>query len=156
MNLLELPCEATGNQGLLRLGEAGLALDGWPRRAYGATAAGTSSWAFVPRISTRRRRECRRSPLLLNVRIDAVEPLGAETLLLLTLSATGQECTARVGLETLRLPRGVMRLDSLVGPRRAAARVHADAPASTAASLPWFRLRRRGLPPMAQANGQGR
>ncbi|HYB11249.1 MAG TPA: ABC transporter ATP-binding protein [Alphaproteobacteria bacterium] len=48
------------------------------------------------------------------VRVAAVEPLGAETLLLLTLGETGQELTARIGRETKLRPgaHATMALDT--------------------------------------------
>ncbi|HEY6336739.1 MAG TPA: ABC transporter ATP-binding protein [Alphaproteobacteria bacterium] len=50
----------------------------------------------------------------LDVRVAAVEPLGAETLLLLTLGETAQELTARVGRETTLRPgeRATIALDT--------------------------------------------
>src|SRR5208282_3975646 len=50
----------------------------------------------------------------LAVRVAAVEPLGAETLLLLTLGETAQELTARVGRETKLRPgdRAAIALDT--------------------------------------------
>jgi len=59
MNLLELPCEATGNQGLLRLGEAGLALDGWPADALRRHGGGNLILGIRPEDLYETTAECR-------------------------------------------------------------------------------------------------
>jgi multiple sugar transport system ATP-binding protein len=98
MNLLRTELESESGKPALRVGSRRLPLPGWPdlaRRPDGITLGIRPEDLYEappPAIAGR----C----VALPVRVAAVEPLGAETLLLLTLKETGEELTARVGRES--------------------------------------------------------
>ena len=94
MNLLKADAAVENGRVLLRLGGAAIALEGTPP-------------AQLPRevllgIRPEDLYEAAPSPGApsIPVRVTAVEPLGAETLLLLTINGSAEEMTARVGRDT--------------------------------------------------------
>jgi multiple sugar transport system ATP-binding protein len=102
MNLLQAGLESADGRPALNAGGRLLPLPGWPAlpaRPDGITLGIRPEDLYEappPAIAGR----C----VALPVRVGAVEPLGAETLLLLTLKETGEELTARVGRESALAP----------------------------------------------------
>jgi multiple sugar transport system ATP-binding protein len=99
MNLLDARLE--GPEATLRLDAATLLLRCWPPATLQRHAGKLLTLGIRPEDLYETPGEVPGGPPLhLDVRIDAVEPLGAETLLLLSLGAGDQELIARVGRST--------------------------------------------------------
>ncbi|HET6521470.1 MAG TPA: ATP-binding cassette domain-containing protein, partial [Geminicoccaceae bacterium] len=108
MNLVPAAVSRDGDGPAARLGARTLPLRGWspaalptsepilgirPEDLYEVRPAGIAGpFALVP------------------ARVDAVEPLGAETLLVVTLEGTGEEVTARVGRDSRARPGDLLEL----------------------------------------------
>jgi multiple sugar transport system ATP-binding protein len=104
MNLLAAEIDAADGQVGIRLGALGFTLPRWSADAT-ATPRGKILLGIRPEDLYERTPgagDDRMVPLAM--RVVAVEPLGAETLLVLTLEATGAELIARVGRETSLRP----------------------------------------------------
>ncbi|HSB77240.1 MAG TPA: sn-glycerol-3-phosphate ABC transporter ATP-binding protein UgpC [Candidatus Methylomirabilis sp.] len=100
MNLLRGRLEAAGEGSLLRLGGVGLELSGWTPTALrphlGEVTVGVRPedlWETPPP-------GLEATSVMLPVQVITVEPLGAETLLLLSLGVSDEELIARVGRDT--------------------------------------------------------
>jgi len=101
MNLLEARFDAAGAQGELHFDEVSLALPGWPLEMLQRYHGKALILGVRPEDLYESSTEVPDGPpFLLDARVDAVEPLGAETLLILSLGAAGQELIARVGRST--------------------------------------------------------
>jgi multiple sugar transport system ATP-binding protein len=86
---------------MLRLGDGALELESWPAGALAAHRGRELILGIRPEdLYETADAVPSGKPLALEVKVDAVEPLGAETLLILSLAASGQELTARVGRST--------------------------------------------------------
>ncbi len=100
MNLLQGRMEAAGERALLRIGGAAFELPGWTAPALGrhlgevVVGVRPEDLAEVPPPGLEAK------TVRLPVRVITVEPLGAETLLLLALQGTDEELIARVGRDT--------------------------------------------------------
>ncbi len=98
MNLLDAGCLKMEGKTILMLGETRLTLLGWPDETL-------RSYNDKPLVIGVRPEDLYETgtdvpggpPLLLEVKVEAVEYLGAETLLLLTLGQGGPELVARIG-----------------------------------------------------------
>jgi multiple sugar transport system ATP-binding protein len=100
MNLLEARCDTTDDQAELQLEEARLALPGWPPDALRRHGGQTLTLGVRPEDLYENPGDVPGGPpLLLGAQVGAVEPLGAETLLVLSLLG-GKELIARVGRST--------------------------------------------------------
>ena len=105
MNLLEGDMAAAGGGPELRLDRTTLALQGWSQAELARTDGRSVILGVRPEDIYETAAEVTNAPpALLEVRVDAVEPLGAETLLVLSLAGSGQELTARVGRSTSLRP----------------------------------------------------
>jgi multiple sugar transport system ATP-binding protein len=98
MNLLDARCVKAEGGTILMLGGIGLSLLGWPEE----TLRSYIDKALIIGIRPEDLYETDAdipggSPLLLEVKVETVEYLGAETLLLLTLSQGGPPLVARIG-----------------------------------------------------------
>ncbi|MBI1774484.1 MAG: sn-glycerol-3-phosphate ABC transporter ATP-binding protein UgpC [Proteobacteria bacterium] len=105
MNLIEATLEAGGGETRLRLGTATLPLSGATAAAIGRQARARLVLGIRPEDlyeAAPGLAEARMAPLAM--RVVAIEPLGAETLLLLTLEGPGVEVIARTGRETRLKP----------------------------------------------------
>jgi multiple sugar transport system ATP-binding protein len=101
MNLLEARFDMADARAMLRLDEVSLALQGWPPEALQRHDGKALTLGVRPEDLYETPAEVPGGPpLLLDVRVDAVEPLGAETLLVVALGAAGHELIARVGRST--------------------------------------------------------
>jgi multiple sugar transport system ATP-binding protein len=101
MNLIEADLGSVGSEASLRIDTASLSLRNWPPATLERYHGKPLTLGIRPEDLYEAPQEVRDGPpLLLDVRIDAVEPLGAETLLVLALGASGQEIIARVGRST--------------------------------------------------------
>jgi multiple sugar transport system ATP-binding protein len=101
MNLLEAHFEGASSDAKLHLGKASLPLRCWPPAALQHHDGKALMLGVRPEDLYETPEEVPHgSPLLLDVKVDAVEPLGAETLLLLSVGIAGQELVARVGRST--------------------------------------------------------
>jgi multiple sugar transport system ATP-binding protein len=100
MNLLEVPYDASDGQAALRLEETLLPLPGWPPQALRPYEGGTLILGVRPEDLYEDAKDMPGGPpFLLDVQVDGIEPLGAETLLILSLGRGG-ELIARVGRST--------------------------------------------------------
>ncbi|HEX3499573.1 MAG TPA: sn-glycerol-3-phosphate ABC transporter ATP-binding protein UgpC [Stellaceae bacterium] len=105
MNLLAARLEASAGGIGLRLGSYAVALPGWSAAALGKYLGGPVVLGVRPEDLY----EAAPSPpqaamVELAVRVDAVEPLGAETLLVLSLDGSPEELVARIGRDTALRP----------------------------------------------------
>ena len=101
MNLINTDLVSAGSEASLRIDTASLSLRSWSPATLERYQGKPLTLGIRPEDLYETPREVRGGPpLLLDTRIDAVEPLGAETLLVLALGASGQEIIARVGRST--------------------------------------------------------
>jgi multiple sugar transport system ATP-binding protein len=101
MNLLDAHLEGVGPQAELRIGTTILSLRSWPPATLERHWGRPLTLGIRPEDLYEIPGDVRDGPpLLLDVRVDAVEPLGAETLLVLALGVRDQEIIARVGRST--------------------------------------------------------
>jgi multiple sugar transport system ATP-binding protein len=99
MNLLQARVDASGRQARLHLDTATVTLPDWPREAL-QSHDGLTLGVRPEDLYETPGEVPGGAALSLDVKVDAVEPLGAETLLLLTIAPSGQELIARVGRST--------------------------------------------------------
>jgi multiple sugar transport system ATP-binding protein len=100
MNLLEVRYDVTDDHAVLQLEEARLALPGWPPEALRPHDGKTLILGVRPEDLYETPGDVPGGPaLLLDAQVDAIEPLGAETLLILS-RCGGEELIARVGRST--------------------------------------------------------
>jgi len=101
MNLLKGRLEAAGEHALLRLGGTAFELPGWNATALGRHLGGEVAVGVRPEdLAEAPPNGLAAQAVRLPVRVITVEPLGAETLLLLSLQGSDEELIARVGRET--------------------------------------------------------
>jgi multiple sugar transport system ATP-binding protein len=100
MNLLRGRLEAAGERVRLQLGAAAFELPGWTVTALGRRLGEVVVGVRPEDLGESPPHGLEATAVRLPVRVITVEPLGAETLLLLTLQGTDEELTARVGRET--------------------------------------------------------
>jgi multiple sugar transport system ATP-binding protein len=101
MNLVDARFDATNTHAKLHLDEVSLSLPDWPLAALRHHDGKTLILGVRPEDLYETSAEVPHgSPVLLDVKVDAIEPLGAETLLLLSIGVAGQELVARVGRST--------------------------------------------------------
>jgi multiple sugar transport system ATP-binding protein len=101
MNLAAVKLAIGGDAARLRLGDVALPLAGWSGDALGRYRGGNILLGIRPEDfyeTSPRPGDERLVPLAM--RVLAVEPLGAETLLVLTLDGSPEEIIARIGRET--------------------------------------------------------
>jgi multiple sugar transport system ATP-binding protein len=111
MNLLEAHCVVTGDRPAIAFGGQTLSLPDWQPTALRPYDGQRLTFGIRPEDLYETAGEVRGGPLHpLNVQVEAVESLGAETLLLLTLANTEQEIIARVGRSTRLRTGDAMRL----------------------------------------------
>ena len=105
MNLLKATLGAVAGSPELRIDKTTVALQGWSQSDFTRDDGRTVVLGIRPEDIYETAADVTNAPpTLLEVRVDAVEPLGAETLLLLSLKGSGQELTARVGRTTSLRP----------------------------------------------------
>jgi len=105
MNLLSASLEAVGGRVRLRFGGGTLELAGWSASELGPQIAGGIILGIRPEdIYETPVANARGAMIEIAVRVVAVEPLGAETLLVLAGEGVTEEFIARVGRQTLLKP----------------------------------------------------
>ncbi len=105
MNLLQAGLSVAGGAPTLRLEDVAITLVGWSAASLAPHDGKQVILGVRPEDLYETPAEVTRAPpLLLEARVDAVEPLGAETLLVLSLAGSGQELIARVGRSTSLRP----------------------------------------------------
>jgi len=101
MNLLRGRLEAAGEHPLLRLGGIAFELPDWAAAALGRHLGGEVTVGVRPEdLGESPAHGLEAKAVRLPIRVITVEPLGAETLLLLALQGSDEELIARVGRDT--------------------------------------------------------
>ncbi|HYL80807.1 MAG TPA: ATP-binding cassette domain-containing protein, partial [Candidatus Acidoferrum sp.] len=100
MNLLRGRLEAAGERSLLRLGGAAFDLPGWSPSALRVPPGEVTVGIRPEDLGETPPPGLEAKTVKLPVRVITVEPLGAETLLLLSLDGSDEELIARVGRDT--------------------------------------------------------
>ncbi len=114
MNLLSARVSEEQGVVALQLGNGTIPISEWPRAVFDAHAGGVTLGVRPEDLYENPPEAIAACALRLPVMVAAVEPLGAETLLLLLLDGSGEELTARTGRDTgLRVgDRTTIALDS--------------------------------------------
>jgi multiple sugar transport system ATP-binding protein len=101
MNLLDAHCVKTTGEAILLVGDMRLTLSGWLDEALQSYEGKGLTLGVRPEDLYESEADVPVGPpLVLESKVEAVEYLGAETLLLLTLGRTGAELVARIGRYT--------------------------------------------------------